>query len=370
MVRFGKHPDLTVHTDEPFNAGPPPHRLMQAPLTPNNLFYVRNHGSVPDVDADAYRLRVEGLVREPLQLGLADLAGFPARTVVATLQCAGNRRRSLMAYAPIPGELPWADDAISTAEWRGVALRDVLMAAGVQLEDGAHVAFRSVDTVERHGETFGFGGSIPIGRALEPDVLLATHMNGEPLPVVHGFPVRVVVPGYIGARSVKWLDEIRVQAAPSSNYFQARAYKLFPGWMTNANVDYAQGVMLGETPVNSLIYSPEAGQTVVAGRVTVRGVAIAGLRAVARVEVSTDGGQAWALATLSAPLDKTVPAAAWRFWEADVALDPGRHELVVRAWDAAANTQPDDVRAVWNFKGYANNAWHRVPVMAVTETQE
>src|SRR5690606_4851929 len=141
-------------------------------------------GNVPDIDPEAYRLTVDGLVREPLRLSLADLSRFEARTLTVTLQCAGNRRREMMAHAPIPGELPWHDDAISTAEWTGVALRDVLLAAGVSLEDGAHVAFSALDTVERLGERFGFGSSIPLTRALEPDVLLATHMNGALLPPV------------------------------------------------------------------------------------------------------------------------------------------------------------------------------------------
>src|SRR5690606_11117008 len=116
-----------------------------------------------------YRLNVTGLVREPLRLSLDDLTRIPTRSVVATLQCAGNRRQQLMAHAPVPGELPWCDDAISTAEWTGVALADVLLAAGLQLEDAAHVAFSGLDTVERLGECFGYGSSIPVARSLVPD---------------------------------------------------------------------------------------------------------------------------------------------------------------------------------------------------------
>ena len=359
MAPFGKHADIVVHTDDPLNAGPPPRRLIESFLTPNDLFYVRNHGSVPDVTAADYRLSVNGLVRESLSLSLDDVRQFPASTVVATLQCAGNRRQQLMEHAPIPDELPWGDDAISTAEWTGARLRDLLLAAGIQLEDGAHVAFTALDTVERLGERFGFGGSIPTARALQPDVLLAYAMNGEPLPAVHGFPLRVVVPGYIGARCVKWLKEIRVQATPSENYFQARAYKLFPGWVNAETVDYAQGMMLGESSVNATICTPAADEPLSPGRVLIRGFAIAGLRAVERVDVSADGGQTWSAAKLLPPLGQP---AAWRFWQAEVDLAPGRHELVARAWDSAANTQPADVSTVWNFKGYANNAWHRVMV--------
>ena len=362
VVRFGKHPDLVVHTDEPFNAGPPLHRLIEAPVTPNDLFYVRNHGNVPAIAAERYRLSITGLVREPVSLSLDDLRQFPEHTLVATLQCAGNRRHELMAYAPIPDELPWGDDAISTAVWTGVRLRDVLLAAGIQLEDGAHVAFSALDTVERQGQQFGFGSSIPTARALQPDVLLAYAMNGAPLPAPHGFPLRAVVPGYIGARSVKWLQSIRIQATPSDNYFQAHAYKLFPGWVTPETANFDEGLMLGEAPINATICAPEPGRTLPAGPVRLRGFAIAGLRAVERVDVSTDDGQTWCAAELLPPLDTPDLPTAWRLWQADVTLDPGQHTLVVRAWDSAANTQPADVGAVWNFKGYANNAWHRVPV--------
>jgi sulfite oxidase len=362
VVRFGKHPDLIVHTEDPFNGGPPPARMIESYITPNNLFYVRNHGNVPDMDATTYRLRVDGLVRQPLFLSLEDLGQFETQTLVTTLQCAGNRRQELIDHQPVPGELPWCDDAIGNAEWTGVRLRDVLLAAGIQLEDGLHVAFTGLDTVERQGRQFGFGGSIPTPRALDADVLIATHMNGEPLPPVHGFPLRVVVPGYIGARSVKWLHEIRVQATPSDNYFQAHAYKLFPGWVTPDDVDYSQGQMLGESPLNAIIYAPQAGNVLASGPVVVRGIAIAGMRTVTRVDVSADGGQTWQTAELDDRPTAATKAAAWRFWQARFELAAGEYTLVARAWDSAANTQPSDVATVWNFKGYANNAWHRISV--------
>lgn len=357
---FGKHPATLVRQARPFNAGPPPERLRAGFLTPVEDFFVRNHGDVPEVDPASYRLRVDGAVARPLELSLADLGRFPRREVTATLQCAGNRRRELAELRPIPNELPWGGEAISTATWTGVSLADVLAAAGPAAGD-LHVACEGLDETERHGHRFRFGGSIPLDRARAPEVLLATGMNGTPLPPVHGAPLRLVVPGWIGARSVKWLASITLQNEPSGNYFQRVAYRLFPAHVDGGNVVWEEGAMLGELPVNSVITSPAAGARLRAGELRVEGIALAGGgRDVARVEVSADGGASWRLARLDGRRERW----AWRFWEATVELPPGRHELAVRAWDAAAHSQPADLAQVWNFKGYMNNAWHRVGVDA------
>jgi sulfite oxidase len=359
MTPFGKHPDLIVQSKDPFNAGPPLELLRQALVTPMELFFVRNHGSVPNVDQTHYRLSITGMVKRSLQLSLDEIRnGFPKSTVMATLQCAGNRRQELMAMAPIPGEVPWGAEAISNAMWSGVPLQEVSLAAGIELE-AQHVAFTGLDEVEKGRRIFGFGGSIPIDKALSPDVLLAYEMNGEPLAPVHGFPLRVVVPGYIGARSIKWLANITVQREPSDNYFQAHAYKLFPSHVRAETANWSQGLMLGELPVNAIICKPLEGETVEAGPVLVQGYALSGGgRRIARVDISSDGGENWAVADLS----KESHPWAWSFWEARLNLKRGPCQIIVRAWDSAANTQPEDPKRIWNFKGYVNNAWHRVNV--------
>ncbi|HTE03946.1 MAG TPA: molybdopterin-dependent oxidoreductase, partial [bacterium] len=177
-------------------------------------------------------------------------------------------------------------------------------------------------------------------------------------PPVHGFPLRVVVPGYIGARSVKWLRSVAVAAAPSENYFQAHAYKLFPPSVRAHTADWNAGVTLTGPPVSAVICAPRQGQRLQAGHLSTTGYAFAGGRQIARVEVSADGGVHWETARL---VGDAYPW-AWRFWEASLRLRPGRHEIVVRAEDSAGIGQPADPAAVWNFKGYVNNAWHRVTV--------
>jgi DMSO/TMAO reductase YedYZ molybdopterin-dependent catalytic subunit/glyoxylase-like metal-dependent hydrolase (beta-lactamase superfamily II) len=351
-----KDPKLVVWTEEPLNVETPLDVLCESTVTPTELFYVRNHGPVPSVDPSSYVLTVDGLVREPLALSLDELRDrFERASVTATLMCAGNRRSELAAIAPIPGQVPWGPGAIGNAVWSGVRLRDVLFAAGVSVEDG-HVAFTGLDRMEEEGELTDFGGSIPLERALSSDVLLADEMNGEPLAPVHGYPLRVVVPGYIGARSVKWVSTITVQSAPSANYFQARTYRLFPATVRTETATREHGIALGELPVNAVVCAPRDGEAV-RGRLRARGYALTGTtRRIERVELSLDGGETF----VAVELDARAPAGSWRLWEAELEVAPGPGELVVRAWDSAATTQPEDAGKIWNLKGYVNNAWHRV----------
>ncbi len=360
---------FVVHATAPLNGGPTPQAQRASFVTPNHLFFVRTHGEVPRIDPDDYVLRIEGLVERPLSLTLAHLARFERTSVLSTLVCAGQRRSELLEVAPVPGELPWNAEAVSTARWEGWRLCDVLAAAGLR-EGAGHVASEGHNRVEHDGERFRFGTSIPLAKAMAPEVLLADTMNGAPLPREHGAPLRLVVPGYIGARQVKWLRRIEVRAAPSDNYFQAKAYRLYPSGQGD-EPDPASGFALGEASVNCLICEPADGSRVDADRVTVRGYAYGGGgRSIVRVEVSVDGGQRWTLARFDdVAVDGTPHVAgdpfagrfAWRFFSADVTCPPGdRFEVVARAWDEAANTQPASTREVWNVKGYMNNAWSRV----------
>jgi sulfite oxidase len=355
---FRKRREITVRKDHPYNAETPPDLLRASFITPADAFYVRNHGDVPEVDPERYRLRVSGLVANPLELSLEKIKGFPRTELVSTLYCAGNRRAELMEKSPIPGKVAWETGAAGNARWGGVLLRDVLREAGVESE-ARHAAFTGLDRDVESGTGEPFGGSVPVGRATADGVLLAYEMNGEPLAPEHGFPLRVVVGGYVGARSVKWLSEVRLQAGPSSNYYQAVEYKLFPPHVTAETADYSEGEMLGEIPLNAVICAPRGGATLAHGPAAVRGYAVAGGdRRVERVEVSADGGASWTEAVLT---QEDGPA-AWRFWEAVVEPGPGECRILARATDSGGGTQPESVEEVWNFQGYANNATHAVSV--------
>jgi sulfite oxidase len=356
MSRYGKRRDLVVHEEEPFNAETGLAALADGPLTATDAFYVRGHATVPEIDPAAWRLHVHGVVERELNLSLVTLhEAFREREVTATLQCAGNRRAGLIAIRDIPGEAPWGPGATGTATWTGVALADVLALAG-PLSGAAHVGFVGADVCRDAKPAQRFGGSIPLDKACRPEVLLAWAMNGEPLPLVHGAPLRVVVPGYIGARSVKWLERIEVRSRPWQGYFQHVVYRLLPEDQTPGP---GVGMPLGLVALNSDVLSPADGDAVAAGPVEVRGYAFAGgERHVARVDVSLDGGASWAQADLLEDLGRW----AWRHWRITVELAAGEHQILVRAWDSSAATQPEDEAALWNPKGYVNNARPRVRV--------
>jgi sulfite oxidase len=295
-------------------------------------------------------------VERELDLGLEDLKALPQRELTVTLQCAGNRRADLIAVRDIPGESPWGPGATGTARWGGAPLAEVLARAGVA-GGASHVGFEGADLSSEVDEPYG--SSIPLRDAFAHDALLAWEMNGEPLPPMHGGPLRVVVPGYIGARSVKWLTRIELRAEPWEGHYQSTAYRLLP---PGAEPAKGAGMPLGLIAVNSDVLVPEDGATVAAGEpLEVTGYAFAGgRRKVERVDLSIDGGRTWSQANLGEDQGQW----AWRLWHAELTLDPGEHEIVVRAWDSAAGTQPEDPAGSWNPKGYANNAWGRVRVIA------
>jgi sulfite oxidase len=360
-MMWGKRADTIVHGDSPFNAEASPTALARSDITPVDTFYSRNHGPIPDINEDRWCLTVSGLVEHALTVTLAELTDrFPIREVVATLQCAGNRRTGFNEVRTIAGQDPWGPGATSTARWRGARLADVLDAAGVRAQsENLHVAFTAPDVSCLATPAQGYGGSIPLSKAMSGEVLLAWEMNSQPLPRIHGAPVRVVVPGYIGARSVKWITAITVQAEPSDNYFQATAYRILP---PDADPDAARpgdGIPLSSVALNCAILEPKDGDRISCGPLTVRGYALAGDdRGVARVDVSLDGGHSWRQADLEPALSPW----SWRRWSLDVDAAPGPLTLTARAFDTTGATQPESAAALWNPNGYANNSWARVHV--------
>ncbi len=359
---FRSKPDLIVRSEKPYNAEPPLGRLRACMTTAQQDFYVRSHGDIPHLDPATHRLRVGGRVATPLDLSMAELRQrFAERSVIAVMQCAGNRRADMQPVRPTLGD-PWAPGAIGNAVWTGVALADVLQAAGAEAGAGLHAAFDACDQVEMPDEgRFTYGVSIPMAKAMSPEVLLAFSMNGEPLAPEHGFPLRVVTPGFAGVRSPKWLAAITVQDRPSANHMQQRDYKLLPPDVTEATVDWGKGLTIYGMPLNSAICEPAPHATLQAGATAVRGYAVATARGIMRVDVSADGGRTWKQAELEHDADAPW---SWTFWHATMDLSKGEHELAVRAWDAAGQTQPALPDDTWNFKGYLSAAWHRVHVSA------
>ncbi len=349
--------DLLTRQETPLNAEPRLDELVESWVTPYSRFYVRGHGTMPAVAPATYALNIEGLVARNAAFSLDDLHRMPMVTVPATMQCAGNRRSEHARVKPAGG-VQWDAGAIGNAEWKGVRLADLLERAGAK-PSAKYVWFEGLDSVTlKDGQTL-FGGQVPIEKAMRPETIVAVEMNGRPLPREHGFPARTVVPGYIGARSVKWLSRIVVSDRTSDNNFVARDYKLFPPDATAETVRPQDFEPIYENLLNSAICEPRTGQTVKAGKLSVRGFAVppgAVGAGVGSVEVSADGGATWVRATLQG---KDAPF-AWRLWAAEVDVSAGTRTLVVRATDTKGGMQPE--RAPWNFKGYLYNGWHRVPI--------
>ena len=356
---WGKRSDMVVHNPAPFNAEPPPAALAGDELTDLAAFYSRNHGDIPDISPNRWRLSVDGSVDNPLTLTYPELTTrFAAHDIVATLMCAGNRRAELLTVRPIVGKEPWAQAAISTARWRGARLGDVLAAAGVRADgrpDGRmYVAFTAADVAAGLSPDQVFGGSIPLAKATSAEVLLAWAMNDQPLPRIHGGPVRVVVPGFIGARSVKWISGVTVQPTPSQNYFQAVDYRMLPA---DGHQSPGAGIPLSSLALTCAILSPDDGATVPAGPLEVCGYAVAeDTRRIASVQVSPNDGTDWH----AAHLEPSSSRWAWRFWSITLdAATTGPLKLTARAWDYTGATHPESPAALWNPAGYGNNSWAR-----------
>jgi DMSO/TMAO reductase YedYZ molybdopterin-dependent catalytic subunit len=332
---------------EPFNAETPI-AAMREPVTPIENMYVRSHFPVPRIEAGEWRLSVGGRVAQPLTISLANLQAMPARRITSTMECAGNGRVGL---APLPKGEPWGHGAVSTSEWEGVSLVHILERAGI--ESGAvEVLFDGADSgpVEEAGGPVSFSRSLPLGKALNPDTLVAYLLNGEPLPPEHGGPVRLVVPGWYGVASVKWLLKVTLLQQPFTGFYQADRYI-----MESPAGEY-QGP-LQTMRVRSLITSPLDGEVLPSGRHVVSGVAWSGDGAITKVEVSAGAEEPWREARL---IGSATPH-AWQRWEYDWdETRAGRHVLRARATDSRGNTQPD--RAEWNRLGYCNNAVQPVVV--------
>jgi sulfane dehydrogenase subunit SoxC len=330
------------------NRGMPLEALRQD-LTPTGLHYLVAHWDIPPADPGGWRLTVGGRVHRPLQLTLEEIRKRPRRTLPVTLECAGNGRGWL---TPRPVSLPWLGEAVGTAEWTGTPLRGLLDDAGVAA-GAVEVVFRAADRGIQGEQEQSYARSLALSEATRPEVLLAYEMNGRALEPQHGFPLRLVVPGWYGMASVKWLAEVVVVTEPFEGFQQAVAYR----YQRNAD---DPGHPVSRIRVRALMIPPgipdffSRRRFVDPGLVRLSGRAWSGAGAVERVEVAVDGR--WEDAMLAGPVGEF----AWRGWSFDWDATTGEHELTCRATDARGNTQPLD--AAWNYQGMGNNVVQRITV--------
>lgn len=335
MTMPGKDPRLIPYGST--NLGTPLD-LVDGLIVPNELFFVRSNGPTPSLDRDTWRLAVGGLVDRPLSLSLADLMAMPRRTITAFVECAGNGRSR---FRPQAEGTTWRNDAVGNATWTGAPLGHILDRAGVR--DGA------VEVVSQGADLSDMRRGLPVPLARDPDVMIVWEMNGEPLPIPHGGPVRLLVPRWGGIASTKWLVGLEVIDRPFVGHYQGELYVMI-------SPAGERLLPVREMPVKSIIVAPADDQVLAAGPATITGYAWSGYGGIARVDVRTDGGGAWTEATI---VDRAGPLSWVRFAHEWTAV-AGQVRLSARATDERGLTQP--ATATWNEKGYQMNAVHEVTV--------
>ncbi len=323
-----------------------PLEALRYDVTPAGLHYLLIHFDIPEADAARWRVEICGRVARPVSLSMDELKKFPSRTERVTLECAGNGRGELSPRYP---SVPWMEEGVSTADWTGVSLASVLRLAQ-PLDGGVEVAFHGADRGVDRGVEHAFARSLPLREALAEDVLLAYAMNGAELLPQHGAPLRLVVPGWYGMASVKWLQRIEVLERAFDGLQQQSSYHF-------RSSSLERGVPCRRIRVNSLMAPPgipdfySRARSAKAGTLAVHGRAWSGEAPIARVEFAVDGK--WTQAELKGGSGK-----AWRAWQALWHAERGMHELACRATDAAGNTQP--LAPVWDLGGFGNNSVQRV----------
>ena len=349
--------DMLVHSENPFNGELPPH-LLNDDVTPTNRHFVRNNSGIPKrattYNLNGWKLVIDGEVHKELALSMEDLLRFPQVTMQVVLECAGNGRS---LFVPEVDGTPWRRGAVACSEWTGVRLRDVLQAAGVK-PTAVYTGNYGDDIPADGSEQFSRG--IPIEKAMDERTLIALKMNGEVLPAAHGFPARLIVPGWIGSSMQKWLNRIWVRdrvhdSEKMSGYsYRIPAYQVKPGHKPPVE-DMRIATSLR---VKSLITRPEPHSGFSAGNtIEVRGHAWAGENRISKVHVSTDFGINWRETELILPSNRY----AWYHWETDITLaNRGYYEIWARAYSDIGNAQP--FTQPWNPKGYLGNVIHRVPI--------
>ncbi len=351
---------LITRVMRPFDAETPVRELTSW-LTPNERLFVRSHFGPPNpeaIDPTVWQLKVGGKVDQPLSLSLTELKQFEPATVISVLQCSGNGRA--FHRPKVPG-VQWERGAVGNLEWTGVRLKDVLAKAGLKSQ-ARHVQFLGADRPVLASVPL-FVRSIPIEKALHPDTLLAFEMNGRPIPLLHGAPLRLITPGWMAESCIKWLTEITVQTGEATGYYMQQAYRIPVTTVApDSGLPEPRMLPVEEMPVKSLVTAPADGESVPIGPIAVKGVAWAGEARVVKVEVSVDGGTSWEPARL---LGEEHPY-AWRQWQfVWNAKTAGTATVLCRATDARGETQPE--MTPWNPSGFLWNGWDRVTVVVKGE---
>ena len=326
-----------------------PLEALRYDVTPTGLHYLLIHFDIPYVDASTWRLKVGGAVERPVELSLDEIRALPTQMTTVTLECAGNGRARL---SPRPVSQPWLHEAIGTAEWTGTSLWPLLDRAGLR-PDAVEFVFTGADRGIQGDQEQDYARSLTVDEVRRPEVMLAYEMNGRPLEPQHGFPLRLIVPGWYGMTSVKWLRSIDAVTEPFEGYQQTPAYHYAPsaedlGEPVQRIRPRALMVPVGIPDFFSRHRVVEQGRTRLIGR------AWSGGGSVDRVEVGVDG--AWADAELGPQLGPF----AWRAWSFDWDAQPGEHVLSCRATDSTGTVQPTE--QPWNHQGVGNNMVQRVPV--------
>lgn len=328
-------------------------------ITPSENFFVRNNAIMPpSIDVGNWELRIIGEVRQPLTINFRDLSALTKKSVTNTIECAGNGRAF---YDPRVGGVPWRKGAVGNATFEGPTLRHILRLAGLK-PSARHVAFSGFDTAPEGAERFI--RSIPLEKALDEDSLIATHMNGAPLTMPHGFPARALIPGWIGSASIKWLQEITVLDHEFAGAYMDPGYRLPAEQLHRDSVNnYAHKrstLPLTSLHLKSIIAQPDENAVLKLSdgpHIPVRGAAWGGETPVAAVEISTDGGSTWQKAILGPEHARY----AWRLWQYEWAPPaPGSYQLVSRASDIHGHRQP--IKPAWNSGGYLWNGMDRIGV--------
>lgn len=371
----GKVPNMVVHNAKLGVMETPLHLLREHYITPKEIIYNRMHfpvsgsrawtATIEPTHFKEWTIDVSGLVERPRTLTRDELAKMEQAKLVAVMQCAGNGRAYYAAKAKCPGG-QWHHGGMANLEWEGVPLRSVLKALDLGISpDVRYLTANGADNPPvRKGQDFI--KSYPIEHPALDHALLALKLNGEPIPAIHGGPVRLVIPGFYGNMSVKFVKQLLLETEQSPSSFQSKAYRVpnqsvEPGAMSVADFTWQNSTPTYGFKIMSVIFAPLAEDSVKAGAVTVHGVAWNdGMAPVTDVRVSADGGKSWK----SADLEQPPSPFAWYQWKTNFTLDKGEHELMVRAVDADGNSQPLDGTARWNPKGYEWNGVDRVKVTA------